>query len=169
MHLPLSPEAFERLLKLAYLGEAVLNDWTPDEELTQEQRAATDLLYDLCTQAAGTPSAHLVMEDEETGEWIPSHELRKQMHLQLGTYDNDIFWDELVHRLTHRDMSNEYGHDNVHAMPDAYRKQAESPLLDYYWKEVRTNGIDRFHLPEEAPPAPERRKSRKRNTRSDKG
>ncbi len=171
MHLQLSPEEFERLLKLAYLGEAVLSDWTPPEEVQDEQRAATDLLYDLCAHAAETPSARLVVEDEASGEWLPSEQLRDEMNTALGNYDNDVFWDELVHRLAQRELTAEYGREQLDTMSDHYRHRAEEPLLDYYWNEVRTHGIDRFRMVEdEAEPRGERRRpGRARGGRSRSG
>ncbi len=146
MHLQLSPEEFERLLKLAYLGEAVQNDWVPAEETTDEQRATTDLLYDLCAEAKDTPCARLVTEDEASGEWLPSEELREEMHAALGAYDNDVFWDELVHRLAEKELVAEYGREALEGMPEGYRRQAELPVLEYYWEEVHRHGIDRFRL-----------------------
>lgn len=148
MQLSLSDGDFERLLKLAYLGELVRNDWTPPEEQTDEHKASTDLLYDLCQLAPGTPSERYVVFDEPTGEWGPSPLLKKEMEKEIGDYDNDVFWDELTARLAGRDLLAEYGNDALKGMPEQYRKQAESPLLEYYWREVREHGINRLTIRE---------------------
>jgi hypothetical protein len=162
MQLSLSPEQFERMLKLAYLGEIVANDWTPDAEQADEQRGMTDLLYDLCARADGTPSARLVEFDKASGEWIPSAALKEEMDRIIGDYDNDVFWDELTARLARRDMVAEYGEEALSGMTESYRKQAENPLADYYWAEVRENGIDRLFVREDIPGRARRRQGRDR-------
>lgn len=159
MQLSLSPEQFERLLKMAYLGEILLNDWTPPEELTDEHRGSTDLLYDLCQRAEGTPSERYVTFDADAGEWGPSQLLKDEMDRHIGDYDNDVFWDELAARLARRDLGAEYGEDALREMPEGYRKEAEKPLLDYYWREVRENGLDRFTIKEDMEPRSARRRT----------
>jgi hypothetical protein len=160
MHLDLTPEEFERLLKLAYLGEAVTNDWTPAEQHSPQQAAATDLLYDLCAKAQHTPARDYVSFDERAGEWAPSEALNREMDDLIGRYDNEVFWDELLLRLARRDMLAEYGQQAIDGMSEAYRKRAELSLIEYYSREVKQHGLDRFVLKNEAQPIKPRAKSR---------
>lgn len=160
MHLSLSPEEFERLLKLAYLGEAVLNDWTPSEKHDRGQLSATGLLYDLCAEAEGTPARKYVRFDDIIGEWVPSAELDKEMDDVIARYDGEAFWDELVAHLARRDMVAEYGDDAIAGMSDAYRRQAERPLYDYYFNEIREHGVDRIVIRGEENQLKRRSKSR---------
>lgn len=148
MHISLSREEFAALLKLAAIGEAVTNDWTDPSSLTPAQQQANDALFALCARAAESGNAALA-EQDETGEWGPSQQLIASTKEVLQRYDNDVFWDELVARLAHRDLTAEYGQATIDAMPDAYFRQAELPLTDYYWREVRTHGIDRLVLRED--------------------
>jgi len=159
MQLSLSPEQFDHLLKLAYLGEILLNDWTPQEELTEEHKSSTDLLYDLCQRAEGTPSERYITFDPQAGEWVPSQLLKDEMDRHIGDYDNDVFWDELAARLARRDLGSEYGEEALREMPESYRKEAEKPLLDYYWREVRENGLDRMMIKEDLEPRSTRRRT----------
>ena len=144
MHLELTPEEFERLLKLAYLGEAVANDWTPADRHEPQQLGMTDVLYDLCARAKDTPAAGYVVQDEKSGEWMPSQALDQEMDEIISRYDNEVFWDELIARMTRRDLLAEYGQQSIETMSDVYKKQAEQPLNEYYSREVREHGLDRL-------------------------
>lgn len=169
MQLSLTPEEFERLLKLAYLGEIAMNDWTPPEEQTEEHKAATDLLYDLCQHAEGTSAERYVVFDEGSNEWIPGQALKDEMGQHIWKYDNDVFWDELTARLAGRDLLVEYGDETLKQMSETHRKLAEAPLLDYYWREVRENGLDRLVIREDMEPrAARRRGERERQTKRER-
>lgn len=147
--LELSDSDFERLLKLAYLGEIVMNDWTPAERWTDEQRASSDLLLDLQARAANESlTADLVVQDTRTAEWLPSPLLREEMEPYVERYDDETFWDELVHRLARRDLAGEYGAETLGQMSDAHLAEAEKPLIDYYYEEVDAHGLDRLMIDE---------------------
>ncbi len=158
MQLSLNPEEFRRLLLLATLGEVVMNDWTPQRELTEEQQSCIDVVQDLYGHAVRDRQESLVSEDSETGCLLPGEGMRAEIDKWLSTYDNDVFWDELVARLAQREMICEYGRETLERMPDAYRRQAEQPMLDYYWREVRQNGIDHLVMEEDAPSRQPRRR-----------
>lgn len=164
MHLSLSPEEFARLLLLASVGEIVVNDWTPPEEMDNERRAAGDLLGDLLARAEGSPVEAMLTRDPETGEWIPGDLLRDKIDDYVGAYDNEVFWDELVHRFARRDLQSEYGQESIGAMPEAYRTRAEAPMLEYWWKEVREHGVSRLQVQDEAAERSARRRQ-ERGTR----
>jgi hypothetical protein len=162
MHLSLSPDDYRRLLTLASLGEVVLNDWTAEQDMTNEQRAMSDTLADLCARAEGSPAESLVERDEHTGEWVLSPMMRERVDAIIGSYDNDVFWDELVHRFARRDLQSEYGTESISAMTENYRSHAEQPLLEYWWKEVKDNGVNRLHVQDDAAD----RSARRRNERT---
>lgn len=163
MHLPLTPEEYRRLLLLASLGEAVLNDWTPDAQLQDENRAAADLLYDLYAHGEGETC---VEPGEEPGTWVPEPHLAEEIHERLHAYDDGVFWDELVHRLVHRDLVTEYGEEALGSMSEEYLRQAHTPLMDYYWREIRQHGLARIAVQDEylkdLKPEPRRRTSANR-------
>lgn len=162
MHLTLSADDYRRLLTLASMGEIAMNDWTTDQDITDEQRAMADLLADLCARAEGTPAESLTERDAQTGEWTLSPMMRERVDALMASYDNDVFWDELVHRFARRDLQAEYGAESISGMADGYRAQAEQPLLDYWWREVRDHGVNRLHVADEST----ERSARRRNERS---
>lgn len=149
MMFELSDADFERLLKMTYLGEIVMNDWTPPEAWTEEQRASSDLLLDLQARAADSDAAVLVAQDTRTGEWLPSPIMRDEMEPYVERYDDEMFWDELVHRLARRDMAKEYGAETLEQMSDAHKAEAEKPLIDYYNGEIDAHGLERMGISEE--------------------
>jgi hypothetical protein len=151
MMLTLSDEQSATLLRLAYLGEIVLNDWTPEADQTDEHHRGTDLLYQLCEQVAGTEAGRMAERLSESGEWIPSEQLRAEMQEYLRAYDEEVFWDELIHRLARRDLGEEYGEQALGNLSDAHFQKADASLLDYYDREVRQHGTDRLYVREETP------------------
>lgn len=148
--MPSAPTNLELLLKLAYLGEIMMNDWAGDGNWTDEQRASADLFLDLCAEASKNPSTqHLVEQHVKSREWLPSEEFRREMSPYIKKYDEEVFWDELVHRLARRDLLKEYGED-ANVFTDAHFTMAEDTLLDYYDDEVDLNGIDRLVIDEKS-------------------
>jgi len=147
MQLSLSDSNFALLLKMSYLGEIMLNDWTRDGEWEDDQRASADLLLDLCAKASEGPDAYLVERDLRSGEWVPSAAMRKEMEPFIKQYDEEVFWDELVHKLARRDLLREYGED-ANYISEAHFARAEDAILSYYNDEVDTHGIDRITVQE---------------------
>jgi hypothetical protein len=149
MFLELSDGDFARILKLAYLGEVVMNDWTPIEEWNDEQREMSDFLLVLQSKAADSPVSEMVEQDVRTGQWMPSASMREELEPLINQYDDEAFWDELVHRLARRDLIREYGAEALSTMTEAHIAEAERSMIDYYNKEVDDHGLDRFMIAED--------------------
>lgn len=149
MHIDLTDGEFERLLKVVYLGEMLMNDWVPEEKWNEEQRTAADLLCMLCDRAERTPAEHLVMPHPEDGAMIPSDSMRIETDPYVRSYDDEVFWEELVRRLARRDLEEEYGREEAETMNDARYFASEEPLLKYYGEEVESHGVDRLRIKED--------------------
>lgn len=162
MQFSLTREEFDRLLMLAYLGETVLNDWTTEGRHTPQQRAAMDVFADLCTRVGESGDKRMVQQDEASGAWLPTDAFHKVMEQILGAYDNEVFWDELVHRLAERDLDDEYGRATVDAMTESHRSHALRPLLDFYWNHVRANGMRGITVKDTTPKPPRARRTRRK-------
>lgn len=144
MHFDLSTDDAKRLLLLVSLGEAVLNDWTPESQQGPEQRAACDFLQDLCERMAGTDVDDLITRDAETGVCLPSPLLEEHTEAILRLYDESMFWEELAVRLAQSDIRSEYGEDGMQRMPAAYRAAIEGSMTAHYRRELQQRGIDRL-------------------------
>ena len=52
----------------------------------------------------------------ELGMYFISYELDEQLHKLIDEYDDDIFWEELIDRLAHRDIETEYSKEEIENM-----------------------------------------------------
>jgi|GEM_PF-1114682 len=153
MMIELSEEEFQSLLALVSIGERVMNDWTPEQQWSSEQRRSAQLLVDLCERAPSGRAAHLVAQEPDTGEWVPSRRLEDETDRVLGYYDEEIFWDQLVTRFARRDLLAEYGEEALSRLASGHRRQAEEAMIEYYEREVDRHGIARMIVAEEKRPA----------------
>ena len=62
-------------------------------------------------------------------------------------FENDTFWDELLHRLVERDLiKQEGGVENVMNMDIRERFEKEEPLEKMYDTEFEVNGLDNIRI-----------------------
>ncbi len=149
MMIECSDDDFHRLLLLASIGERVRNDWIGQQQWTDAQQRDADVLMDLCARAANGRFADLVMQDPDTGEWVPSPALEAETDRALGDYDEEVFWDQLVLRMARRDLVAEYGREALERLAPGHRQLAEEAMVHYYEREIDRNGIARLQVPEE--------------------
>jgi hypothetical protein len=148
--LTFTPEQFERLLKLAYVGEFTANVDVPDAEMDDERRALADLRSRLFAEASEQGAGHLAYRDDTGGEWFASRALEEDEDIKryIREYDDHVFHEELVHRLASRDLMREYGADTLRHMEDAHYARAQKALLEYYDAELDAHGVDRIEIKE---------------------
>ena len=61
-------------------------------------------------------------------------------------FENDTFWNELVQRLTERDLIRLYGEDRVETMNRRELAEKESQLEGRYAEEFYQNGLENVTL-----------------------
>jgi len=67
--------------------------------------------------------------------------IREELRQYMDEYTNDTFWDELICKLTSRDMLKEYGEEEVKNMDFLEYNKKESKFMEKYDDEFRKNGI----------------------------
>src|SRR6185295_3070879 len=90
----------------------------------------------------------LVESSTADNEYFPTgeYEQKSGVHALIERYDADTFWDELIERLTERDV-----HDKMGTTPDkplsdnAYSALAD-PIAEVYEREFAENGVDRLRI-----------------------
>ena len=60
----------------------------------------------------------------------------------IREFEDDSFWDELVHRLVDRDMLRLVGEERLSSMPVKERFEMEDPVEKRYGEEFYKNGLD---------------------------
>ena len=140
LQLGISPEQFAEILRLAYLGEWLVNSQHDSEHQDEGATAALQVLLALAAQLS--PDA--VGQDEETGRYFVREELAAAwQERHVLDYNDHTFWQELAERLAERDVARSLG-----VAPDALDVEEYASQLrerrDYYWRELDQHGIERL-------------------------
>ena len=142
MELKLTKKQYETLMKLVYLGNWVVNGYKKEDKVLE-----TDHLENYIYAKAGDFGlGDLVFYDEEFDGYYPASETEDAWMAEFDDFANDVYWDELMHRLAERDLETRYGQDAVEAMAPEERSKLEQELLDKYFAEFQKNGMNNFIL-----------------------
>jgi len=139
MNVELTPDAYRKLIELAYLGEWLINAQHDTEFQDDQAGAALQSLLE-----AGTTDG--VERDEETGEYYLRAELVEQLYdSYIMDYDDHVFWDELTERLAQRDLARSRGVsiDDINRDDDLLELR---PLEDRYRRELEERGVERLDI-----------------------
>lgn len=139
-----SKEQFRALLELVYLGEYMVNGIRiPGEYIARFD----ELQQYVCSLAARFGIADVAEFDDGLRKHFPSNSFDEAMQEYIGAYDNETFWEELIHRLAERDFAEQYGDAAQHFVPED-RFARISPLIERYEEEAEKHGIDRLRTVE---------------------
>jgi hypothetical protein len=139
LQLGVTAEQFAEILRLAYLGEWLINSQHDSEH---QDDGATEALQVLLALAAKL-SPDAVGQDEETGRYFVREELaRAWQERHVLDYDDHVFWQELAERLAERDLATELGLATDGLDLEEYAAQLRE-LRDRYWRELDQHGIER--------------------------
>lgn len=142
MEIKLTKRQYEKLMRLIYLGNWVINGYHP-EDSDEETDALEDFLYG---QARNFGLSKHVFYDEEVDGWYPTKETEDVWLADLDDYKNDVFWEELEYQLADRDLVARYGEQRVDQMDPEERERMAVELADSYYDEFVKNGLKNFVL-----------------------
>ena len=142
MELKLTKAQYETLMRLVYLGNTVINGFREKDPVIE-----TDHLENyIYAKAADFGLGKLTLYDEELDAFYPTTENEDAWLADHDDYVNDLFWDELMHRLAERDLETRYGRDAVEAMSFEERGKLEQELMDKFYGEFHQNGLNNLIL-----------------------
>jgi len=138
-----SPEQYERLMKLAYCGNWLINSHRdnplkPYEEIEQI----------ILRKAKDAGLTKYLDPDEVDGEIFTNRAFEEETDIQrfIEEYDDETFWQELIDRLARRDVIAEHGLPLIEKMGWRERAEKEHPFIQKYEKEFSEHGLDHIHL-----------------------
>ena len=132
----LTEEKFQTLLKLAYLGNYVVNGFREDDHL-EEYEQTTDELFDL----AGELEQPDIEYDEELKQFFPTAEFEDELGEIIDDFEDHSFWIQLIDRLSWRDMLKTYGEKEVVAMSPEDQTEKVHAFEEKYFAEIEKNGL----------------------------
>lgn len=139
----LSEEQYKNLLKLVYLGEWVSQSYA--EEPSEKILDTIDVVY---KHSKNTDAKNMVEFDKKIGRHFPTAKMEEEMLDYIDDYDDNVFWDELVDRMSEKDLIKKFGDKKVEKMSFEDRIEEEAPFIEKYENEFAENGIERLKISE---------------------
>lgn len=148
MTLDLTPAQYETLLKLVYLGEWMANGIRVDEERDERVHQAAQHFYSYADEA-GSPS--LVEYDKKYRQYFPTGALDEDPEVMRfrEEYDDEVFWDELIEKLSMRDFIGRYGEQRWFSSGMNEASDLQGSFIKKYIDEFEANGIENLVLRED--------------------
>lgn len=144
MNIELTPEQYKKLTQLVYLGEWMVNAMRDDDHVEKFE----DVCQKIYGKAADAGAEDLVDYDEESQTYFPSVLLEADTELNeyREDYNNDLFWDELIERLSYRDCEKTLGADAVKRLGVEKFMDEKGVFVDKYIEEFENHGIENVHV-----------------------
>jgi hypothetical protein len=142
MNINFTDQQFEKLLKLVYLGMWVVE---ADEHNDDYFVEIEQLIY---SQSKDIPGQKLIEYDESSKKYFPAIDFDKEDVIvkHIDAYEENIFWDELIDRLTKRDMIKKYGLEGIQKMSQDKVFECEKEFIEKYEQEFSNTGIENIGI-----------------------
>ncbi len=139
IHFSLTPDEYRELLRIAYLGEWMIN--APHDADAQDEAASR--AFQTLLQA-GYGHERGVDRDPETDEYFLSAALTDRLYDEhISDYDDHVFWDELAERLALRDFAAAQG-VGVETIDREEHLAQLRPLEERWRQEFERHGVERL-------------------------
>jgi hypothetical protein len=147
MKINFTKKQFKDLIKMVYIGNWVINavrGGEGDKKRIEKYEILENYVFSF---AKDFGLENLVEYDEKYKKFFPTDELWEGEARELiDYYDEDIFWEELIHRMAERDFFREYGWDKISKMKLEERIRKDHPFLEKYYDEIGNNGIENLDI-----------------------
>ena len=143
MQLELTEKTYEKLLRLAFLGS-----WMVEAHHVKDENYFFDLEQKIYAMAELSSKKSYIEYDDQLNRYFPSPEFDEDSVVSsiIDEYDEDCFWDELIDRMTKRDMLDTYGEEAIQKMDLKERIEKENKIIARYEKEFEENGLKNLHF-----------------------
>ncbi|PJZ47927.1 hypothetical protein [Leptospira saintgironsiae] len=145
MKIEFTPEQYETLLKSTAISSWMINAFNEGDE---ELNSYAELEQYILSFAKDFGKQEFVDYDAADNVYFPTRKFEDQTDIFdiISDYDNELFWDELIHRMARRDFLQEYGETGVASMAIEERIEKEAPYISKY-EEVFTNqGLENIDI-----------------------
>lgn len=142
MNIELSRDEYRRLLDILHLADVVLLKAEADE-------AERSLIQKMYAHASQEGFADSIGYDHVRDRYIPTWKFERttDAHERIEQFSNNLFWDQLVNRLTMRDAAKLVGGiEQLNAMTEDQHQEMEAPIRERYIQEFSTNGLTNLTL-----------------------
>jgi hypothetical protein len=142
MNIEISEIEYRELLDILHIAVVIMSGHRREEDpRSSRHRALIQKLYAL---AKGAGLERLVRHNDSTHTYAPTEEYEDSSlsHVLINEFADHLFWDELISRLSVRDVAqNVGGIDRLNAMNENDRQAAEVSIRQKYIEEFSKNGV----------------------------
>ncbi|MGL4361835.1 MAG: hypothetical protein ACRCSG_00890 [Cellulosilyticaceae bacterium] len=141
MELKCTNEEFKTLMDLVYAGNLLINGMRDTDNRVEQYSAMEQMIFKM---AKDYGCEDCVAYDEEYNEYMPTHSYENSSFAEyIDSYEDRVFWEELVVRMARREALNELGDENPD-MTNVELRNRQMELEEYYENEFVESGI--YHL-----------------------
>ena len=143
---------YRTLLDMIYLAEWMLTSY--DEKPDAAKAKYEHLAQKIYSHAKEMGWDTLVASSPADNKYVPTkdYEEKSGVYEFIDDYETESFWDQLIDRMTERDVADKMGDEEVARLSNAAYEAIANPIADKYAQEFADNGVDRLHVNEEEPP-----------------
>jgi hypothetical protein len=142
MKIEISAKEYRDLLDILHLAEAVMSAHRKEEDRrTEGHRVLIQKLYSL---AAEKGLERLISYSQSLNRYLPTADFEENTlaHVLLREFGDHLFWDQLIARLTLRDVAQVAGGiERINAISESDRQHMEDDIRQRYVQEFATNGV----------------------------
>jgi hypothetical protein len=154
MNIDITKEEYQNLLDLLQMAHWIMHGHRTEADPREAK-------YDVLIQkvyglAKAMGQDRLVEFDPATNRYSPSAEFENTTEAWefIDEFTEDMFWDQLIHRLTDRDVARTVGgYEQLDKLSMEERFIAEGPILERYSNEFDETGLDRLEIVEHFGPS----------------
>jgi flagellar motor component MotA len=143
MKVDLSEKEYRVLLDILYIAEWVLTACKVERDPRVEKyEEIVQRFYSLAEEMG---CEKLMEFDDHLGKFFPTrkYEDSSKSMMFVEEFEEDTFWDELVHRLSYRDVINHVGGiAKLKELPLQKQFELEAPFEQKYYEEFEKNGLN---------------------------
>lgn len=143
MEIRFTKEQYEDLVKIVYLGTWMINAFRTDDcikKFDELEQYIFSYFREFGLQQG-------IEQDNDLEQFFITQKLEEgELERYIDDYNNDNFWEELIHRLARRDLLKKYGEDKITKMNWEERLEKEAPFIGKYEEEFEKYGIERIEI-----------------------
>lgn len=140
MKIDLTKKQYEELLNLVFLGRWMV----AAHNITESSSAFEETEQHILSLAKEFDCGDYVEFDKDSEAFFITDvfEANTEVLDIIDRYNDDTFWDDLIFRLSVRDMVNAFGEDAIKNMSAEERDEKQKDFLHTYIEEFEANGVD---------------------------
>lgn len=145
MKINFTKKEYAALLDLIHLGDWVLHSHVVREE--NQSKPHAEVRNKINSYYKDMDATDKIEHWPGTDEYHETNEYGQAIYEDyVSPYNAMCFWEELIDRLTSRDMLEKYGQDALKNMSTEERMEAEQPFLEYYHEQFENGEIKNLRI-----------------------